>query len=84
MHGREVVAAGTACIGQHEGCTHPGGLSFGNASVSPPTSEQGTACGRAHECIQFKKIFNPHGFKFPSCKNRQGWALMRYLVYIQH
>lgn len=47
--------------------------------VSPLTSEQGGACGRAHECIPFEKIFNPDGFKFPSYKNRQGWAVMKCL-----
>lgn len=32
--------------------------------VSPLTSEQGAACGRAHECIPFEKYLIPMGLNF--------------------
>lgn len=67
---------------QHEGCTHSGRLCLVN--VFPHWRQNRLLLVGGLTSVSSSKMFNPHGFKFPSCKNRQGWAVMRYFVYIRH
>lgn len=61
-----------ACANQCEGCAH-------SETCVPTDVRTGRCLWEGSRVYPVRKIFNPDGFKFPSYKDRQGWAVMKCL-----